>query len=308
LADDRFPAVFLDTSIQIARVVHSAQAKERIRQRLALHQRTATSLVVRQEFKRRLLKEADYLLRQLDKYKSYHEVYHHLTHLTGSQFTARKSAICLQMLGEVHQGDDATRTKRLKLYLRSLLMQGLRRFDQQVDTLIEDSGCGFARVEVAEKEPFRRYEFGPEHCGSARAGRCGIVEFLTLRRDDCQRVLRHLRSLPADARTPELQRAEGFLSSVIQTPQKAREKDPCLAVGDLIIALESAGVACVYTFNSAESQHLCRALGQTLIVRPVEALHDDIVCASSAERWPAFGKKAGKPGTGTSPEKPTGET
>jgi hypothetical protein len=63
MSKSREAPVFLDTSIQIARLVHGPQTKSGIRQRLAQHDKVFTGLVVRQEFKRRLLKEAEYLLR-----------------------------------------------------------------------------------------------------------------------------------------------------------------------------------------------------------------------------------------------------
>src|SRR5438270_523591 len=57
--------IFLDTSILIARLVHSTEKKQSIERRLAKHSQKVTSLVVRQEFKRRLLREVEYLLRQV---------------------------------------------------------------------------------------------------------------------------------------------------------------------------------------------------------------------------------------------------
>ena len=71
-------------------------------------------------------------------------------------------------------------------------------------------------------------------------------------------------------KTAELLRIEAFLSGVQDDPEAATAKDPCLTVGDLIIALESLGTTAFYTINGKESQHLCRNSGQDLIVRPVE--------------------------------------
>lgn len=47
-----------------------------------------------------------------------------------------------------------------------------------------------------------------------------------------------------------------------------RKSDPCLEVGDLIIALESIDVQTFYTLNRKESLHFCRVLDQDLIIRP----------------------------------------
>src|ERR1051326_6001106 len=71
LSEKKERPVILDTSIQIARVVHGPKTKKRIRERLARHEQAVSSLVVRQEFKRRLLGEAEYLLRMLHRYRSF---------------------------------------------------------------------------------------------------------------------------------------------------------------------------------------------------------------------------------------------
>jgi len=71
-------SIFLDTSIVIARLVHSPATKKRISERLGRYQQSVTSLVVKQEFKRRLLKEAQYLLNQLNDKKSFAAVQRHI--------------------------------------------------------------------------------------------------------------------------------------------------------------------------------------------------------------------------------------
>jgi hypothetical protein len=114
--------LFLDTTIHIARVVHGPNTKKRIKDRLAAHESTVTGLVSRQEFKRRLLQEAQYLLVQLQHYDSFDELQQHLIRLPGSwPSMVRKRNICLQTVIQIHGGSDRERTKRLKLYLRTLL-------------------------------------------------------------------------------------------------------------------------------------------------------------------------------------------
>ncbi len=71
-------AVFLDTSIQIARIVHNEEIKVRIAWRISQYDLTVSSEVVKQEFKRRLLKEAQYLLNQLNRLTSLQKVMRHV--------------------------------------------------------------------------------------------------------------------------------------------------------------------------------------------------------------------------------------
>jgi hypothetical protein len=71
-------AVFLDTSIQIARFVHGPETKRRIRERIDQYDLSITGEVVKQEFKRRLLKEAQYLLNLFDRFGSFQRVWRHV--------------------------------------------------------------------------------------------------------------------------------------------------------------------------------------------------------------------------------------
>jgi len=58
-------AIFLDTSIQIARFFREKRMKNRIEERLSNYDMVVSSSIVLQEFKRRVLSEALYLLNQL---------------------------------------------------------------------------------------------------------------------------------------------------------------------------------------------------------------------------------------------------
>ena len=98
-----------------------------------------------------------------------------------------------------------------------------------------------------------------------------------------------MKSLPDEKKSPEIKNAEHFLKGLERNPDKARNDDPCLTVGDLLIALESAGIPIFYTLNSKESQHLCRALDQTLIVRPTDPTKPEVLCRNDDREWPEFG-------------------
>lgn len=285
-------AIFLDTSIQIARLVHGPKTKAGIQQRLARHRSEVTSLVVRQEFKRRLLKEAEYLLRLLHRYQSFDEVHQHVIRLFGSwPGRTRKRTICLQTLAQIHGGNDADRTERFQYYLRSLLVNGLKQFDRKADNLLKDSGCACAKIDVVEKQALRRYELGLEHCSRTKAGACGIVSFLASVQTNCQTIYARLQAIAPEKKSAEIKNAEHFLEGLARAPSQAQREDPCLKVGDLVIALEAAGICNFYTLNSRESQYLCRALGQTLIVRPIDPTKDEIVCDKDAAEWPTFGSE-----------------
>jgi hypothetical protein len=111
-------------------------------------------------------------------------------------------------------------------------------------------------------------------------------------------VLAHFQSLPMEKKSHEIKGAETLLAILLSQTERARELDLCLTAGDLLIALESAGISHFLTLNGMESQHYCKVLEQTLIVHPVDPTKSEIVCPVELPQWPEFGTKA-MPNSGT---------
>lgn len=286
-------SVFLDTSIHIARQLHGPLTKSRIERRLRGYTRRLTGLVSRAEYRRRVLKEAAYLLAKLEQYDSYEEVCQHVIQLP-MDFSKqkRKKTICLQMLQQVLPNDtDEDRTDSAKLLMYSLLTNGMREFDQRMDEVVQKSGCGCGRGGV-RKTKGGNWKFDAERCDRVKPGVCGIVKFLKDNEFVCRSILAHLRSLAAGAATREITSTITFLARILHDPQAAPSEKPCTTVGDLLIALESIGISDFYTLNSRESQHLCRPLNQNLVVCPISPLRDEIVCRREEAEWPVFGRPA----------------
>jgi hypothetical protein len=274
MTTSRKEPVFLDTTIMIARLVHSPERRRNIERRLAKHSEKVTSLGVRQEFKRRLLREADYLLRKLNELGSVVRMRRHI-HERLPPKQGRKRNICEALIQTVDEQDgNEDLTDRLKLFLHGLLRDGLDDFDEGVDRLITDSGCACGKLNSLREEKCSKV---PQQCG--------IVNFLESRRTQAEAILVRLRRLRAgkngSEKTPELTKAQAFLEKVIKNPADARKENPCLAVGDAVIALESCGVGTFYTMNRAESQHLAPPLNQTLIIRLANPELDDEVLPSA---------------------------
>jgi hypothetical protein len=97
----------------------------------------------------------------------------------------------------------------------------------------------------------------------------------------------YLKNSSESMKTEEIRRCEAFLERVLADPSSAQSQDPRLAVGDLLIALESNGIPTFYTLNQKESQFFCDALGQELIVRPIDPLKEDNVFQFRRESEPA---------------------
>ena len=276
-------AIFLDTSIQIARIVHGPEIKQKIQERISEYDLPVSSEIVKQEFKRRLLKEAQYLLNQLNRLGSYSRVNRHVIDTLPPQQN-RKRNICLEMLGTILEESDADLTERAKRTLRTLLKFGLDDFENTVKHIVRDAGCTCARFPVVERKRGKEYDFGKDKCSKV-GGTCGIVEFLRGRSEEIGGVLEELKSLPDAERTDELKRIQEFIEQFLADPDSANQNDPCLKVGDLLIAMESVGIPVFYTLNAKESKHLCRRLGQDMIVRPKYHIHADIICPETAPDW-----------------------
>lgn len=276
-------SLFSETSIQIARRVHRPEIQDSIRQRLAEFPQHFTGLVVRAEFKRRLLAEARYLLLQLARRGSYEKVRRHVQDSLPVSFDGgRKKQICLQTLTTIDENDtDEDRTDRSRFYLQSLLRFGLRQFDAQATKVLTETGCACGASSIREKKAFLDYDLGPTKC--ERTTGCGIGRFLADHRDLLVRILAHIESVKPQEKTKELTRTEQFIRDYLADPKDVERRNPCTIVGDLLIAMESKSVRAFYTMNYKESQHLCRVLAQRLIYRPPNSDHPEIDCPANTE-------------------------
>lgn len=270
-------AIFLDTSIQIARFFHSPQTKQKIQERVDTYTICATSLVVRQEFKRRIMREARYLLSLFHRWKSFLMVRRWVDSVLPTQHN-RKRNICLALLDTIGEIDgekesDADTTDRAVSMLELLLEFGMQDFDDSVDHIFAESGCHCAR------EPVRVYrngkvDLGIEKC-SRTEGQCGITEFLQGNVEILETIRQALAVTTPAKLSNELRMCNEFIAHCLTHPDDVEKRDPCTKVGDLLIALESRSIDTFYTLNETESQFFCPILHQHLIVRPVNYTYDD---------------------------------
>lgn len=278
--------IFLDTSIIIARILHGPDTERRISDRVLAYNATVTGLIVRQEYKRRVLKDAAYLLSQLNDKGSVSRAMQHVNNVLPPRHR-RKATICLNLVALFPDATEPERTERAIRQLRALLKTGMAQFDSSVNRVLRDSGCVCALAPVVEKKPYSQYDFGTDLCSKLQSS-CPISDFVEATSVQARAILDYLQGLAEDKKTNELQRAEAFLTRVLANPEVTSTEDPCKRVGDVLIALESAHVQHFYTLNGKESQHLCKALGQCLVVRPTNPEKNDVVCPSSEESWPEF--------------------
>src|SRR5882724_2015793 len=147
----RADEVFLDTSIQIARILSGPEIKSRTRATISGYESSVTSSVVRQEFKRRLMPEAQYLLNKLIEKGSYTAVMRHVMSVLATR--DRKRDICLESLQIVFENEtEQGLTDRAKSYMRSRLRIGMIEFENSVTRIIEDAACACSMYPVTQNK------------------------------------------------------------------------------------------------------------------------------------------------------------
>jgi hypothetical protein len=276
--------IFLDTSVQIARLLRP-QMKQPIENCVSKYRRRASGTVAVQEFKRRVLKEAAYLLTKLNQTNSYHQTLEYVTAVL-PKMQERKRTICLLLLHKVlHDRSDQELTERARYYLRTLLMHGEKLFLRFLDEVVPPTNCYLARLPIQEKR--RYYSYTIETKCSKTRNRCQIAEFLQQRKEICQELFQFLSQLPQGRLTPELERGREFVGKIVGgTLNTVDGEEPCLNYGDFLLALESEGWPAFYTMNYRESQAYADFLGQELLIRPNNPASQEQIHQTSSKPWP----------------------
>jgi hypothetical protein len=190
--------------------------------------------------------------------------------------------ICVDMLNTVDEQDsDTDKADRLRLFCKTLIEHGVDRFQKMIDLFISGTNCACSRQRIAP--PTRGnygYAFGPDRCSKMPG--CGVVPFLSSNARQLDVLGQYLKTLldergRGSEETRELESAERFISAVLSDSSCAQSFDPCLAVADLLIAIESNGIRHLYSMNPKEFAHLCRAQGQTLVAAALNPDNEETV-------------------------------
>jgi hypothetical protein len=270
-------AIFIDTSVQLLRFIGNKDVKASIDSRLSGYGFSVTSLVVRQEFKRRFLTDVRYVRTALEKNEfDTSETLRYINAKLSSPHNRRKLSICLNVLASTgFNGHDLPDMgEKCHLMLSRWEDFGLDLFDASVGQVVRYSGCGCGASTT----------LGPTKCSVIKT--CKINEFIRSRQDQSECILDFLKNATSPSKTAEIQKAEATLNGWLNTGTLPDSDNPCLTVGDLIIALESEGIPAFYTQNARESQFLCSAQEQTMIVQRNDG--DEVRLAADRAHWPAY--------------------
>lgn len=278
-------AIFPDTSIHIARLLREPEIKKMIEQRLASYDFVVSSSVVVQEFKRRVMPEAIYLINQLNHRGSYQKVKRHVTHVL-PDIMKRKRQICLGMLESIFESvgnaDDSELTERAIRYLHTLIKHSITYFKRKLDTVIPGTECHLSKLPIKVRVPYKKYDLVEKKCSKVYPP-CPVADFLKEKTELCKQILKYLSALKD--KTKELESTLEFLRGIIDNPDTIHENEPCYCVGDLLIALESNKIPDFYTMNYKESKFFCDVLDQDLIVLPHNPDKSENTYSKNSKPW-----------------------
>ena len=168
----------------------------------------------------------------------------------------------------LEQKVDADRVAAEKLSaaaaLEDLLENGIEEIKQNiVDEIVKSVGCASAIEGIRRtKSGFR---FPHDEC--SKHERCRVGDFLN-ESPDREPLLQFL--VDNDERlTPKLKKGKESLPSLRKLGcVNARQLDPCMSIGDVLISLESRSAGVFLTQNFKESNLLCEQSEQTINVCP----------------------------------------
>jgi hypothetical protein len=289
---EQLDRLFIDTSIGIARLVHPPKIRKAIETRAAQYRR-CSSVIVRLEFRRRLLRDAHYLYMRLLNSGDFEEVNEQIKRLGSNPFHKRRASICFSLLAQATGETQQDKVDRLVTRLRTLLLCGLDDFDTWLDEIRHESGCWCGTQEVRETTKGKKtvIDLGEFECDNSPSGCCQIQQFLAKMQQEIARISTYLATVPAEEKSDEIKKAEQFITAAQNSLRDIQKEQPCTVAGDLLIALESAAakISTMYTMNGKESQHYCKALQQELIVRPAKPEEEDVICpADQSTTWKKF--------------------
>lgn len=262
--------LFADTSILISRDLGVEKLRSVVKLRLGTDYRSGSVCIG--EYRRRIIPECFHMISAIAEY-GYTGC---LQAIPG--FSQRASSIRIQIyLKEAralmdNQYSEAELTEKVIRRLRIAILSYLN--PVPTDKIVPGANCsrGLEPLEFKTSANGMARPVGlKKECKNFAS--CGIVHFLRMNKRHLRRIKAFLAGV--HDKTDELRAIETALDEILQDVQRARDLNLCQNyTGDLLVLLESLGFK-LYTLNSRESEHLCRALGAPWLFRSLDLDLDD---------------------------------
>jgi hypothetical protein len=244
-------ALFLDTTIQIERVVGSRARQAELRRELANYHLT-TSTYVLGEYLRTLVKDAILLHKLTLEHKYLDDIMTAIAQYPNKRVSSRMLLLWANVYRRGRY-DEQDILDQLDDYITFWLVN---RFVTGIDELLDVTECGLARerpAAVGESYHLRN------QC-TRRIRECVLAERLSEWQPELQAVADGLRDHPDSA----LARIGALAAHLLDEPDLVRGRNCTWYLGDLIIALELFPEIPFYTTNRRHFEPLCALLGKRL--------------------------------------------
>lgn len=251
---DAKPQVFLDTSIQVARVLSAPETRQRIEHILEHSVQAYSSQYVFMEFQRTVIADFVHVHRVLQTEQDWGAA---VAGIASGQraFRSRALARANRVLGETLNRSHLDRDKGL-LYLSTYLDYRLaHRFWAHVVALHDHINCDLVETRVTRQSD-STYAVA-DTCRKETAS-CYLPQFLAKQRSRLQLTADYLADNPNVVKGQ--QRLEKLLTTVLADPNAALGQGSCWPLGDIIIVLQVPSGAIIWTLDS-DFKALCAALG-----------------------------------------------
>jgi hypothetical protein len=256
--------IFIETSIQIERILGRRARQEKIQAALA-GAKVSTSSYVWMEFRRTALQAMVYLLtiiRQMQQEGEteilFSELMKRVATGTAISYSRRILQRVLLAYGYILETFPRSPVRAITLidYLEFNIERVIpARFFQGIDEFITDIDCDLVRPNV----PVGDYFQGRFSCNAVIA-QCSLVDFLERHKGELLALEHALAQANLGQINPSALRA---LRRVNKDVTKAKGERTCWALGDVIIALEAPKDALIYT-TDRHFEVICKAIGKQL--------------------------------------------
>jgi hypothetical protein len=258
--------IFIETSIQIERILGRIARKEQIRETLE-GAKVSTSSYVWMEFRRTALQAMAYLLTIIRLMQQEGETYIRFSELmkrvaagTAIGYSRRVLQRVLLAYGYILETFPRSPVRATTLidYLEFNIEHVIpARFFQGINEVIKNTDCDLVRPNV----PVGDYFHNRLSCNAATA-QCSLVYFLVRHRSELLALEHALAQAEPNQINPSTLAA---LRRVNKDVTKAKGERTCWALSDVIIALEAPDDALIYTTDN-HFDVICAALGKRRFV------------------------------------------
>ncbi|MEZ4860727.1 MAG: hypothetical protein R3C14_05445 [Caldilineaceae bacterium] len=250
--------VFLDTSIQVERILGAKQKQVEIEHHLATSgYQFVTSHYVFMEFQRSVISDHVHVHNQIRKYKDWEETANQLR--SGTRTHRPRSLVrSMQIFTRTLVVSQMQREIALSLLKIQIERNLAKRFWRYVNPIPDLVHCDL--VAKGSSRGVNGEFITADSCRKATAA-CNLPHFLAQQQPQLYTIANYLATCPQCIKGQ--MRVEHFLSAAINNPQDILGQTACWPLGDMIIALQVPTGARLWTLD-ADLAAFTSALGMTL--------------------------------------------